>query len=143
MNLYNATSAMPRRSATQLSLAALVLSSLVALLHSYPVASPQLTPSSNPRSERHRRKVAQLEIGSTPMEYMMQLRSNLSDERGRPKNYTQDPTSVWCFMDKGNNYCELRTLVLQIVFTPNLFMFAQLCKQWCLLNKRRVMQSIV
>ena len=53
------------------------------------------------RSERHRRKVAQLEIGSTPMEYMMQLVSNLADERGRPKNYTQDPTSVWCFMDKG------------------------------------------
>lgn len=75
------------------------LLSLAALLHSLPVPSVQL----EARSEhaRHRRKVAQLEIGSTPMDYMIRLKSNLSDERGTPKNYTQDPTSVWCFMDKG------------------------------------------
>lgn len=122
LQAQEATSTMSGRTAT-LSFATLVLTSLVAMLHSYPVPSPQAS-----RSERHRRKVAQLEIGSTPMEYMMELRSNFSDEGGRPKNYTQDPTSVWCFMDKGN--CRLLddelVRVLQIVFTPRqiLFMFA-------------------
>lgn len=74
------------------------LVSLAALLHSHPV-SPQVAVQSE--NDRYRRKVAQLEVGSTPMDYMIRLKSDLSDERGRPKNYTRAPTSVWCFMDKG------------------------------------------
>lgn len=60
-----------------------------------------VSPEEHRVNVRHRRKVAQLEVGSTPMDYMIQLKSALSDERGTPKNYTHDPTSVWCFMDKG------------------------------------------
>ena len=74
------------------------LASLAALMQALPVP---VLPKARSESSRYRRKVAQLDVGSTPMDYMIQLKSDLSDERGTPKNYTQDPTSVWCFMDKG------------------------------------------
>ena len=81
----------------RLALLLATVASLAVLLHSLPVH----VPAASTENARYRRKVAQLRVGSTPMDYMIQLKSDLSDERGTPKNYTQNPTSVWCFMDKG------------------------------------------
>ena len=79
------------------------LATLAPLLLSLPVQLPAVHRSSAEPNARFRRKVAQLQVGSTPMDYMIQLKSDLSDERGTPRNYTQNPTSVWCFMDKGDS----------------------------------------
>ena len=117
------------------------LLSLAALLHSLPV--PAVRPQQNHDNMRYRRKVAQLEIGSTPMDYMIQLKTNLSDERGTPKNYTVDPTSVWCFMDKGNELTTTcaRTIVLTAV---NFYLcLHNFVNSGAKLNKPLIVQSIV
>ena len=51
--------------------------------------------------ERVRRKIGNLDTSTGPMEYMKQLRNNLTHSNGKPKNGEEDPTSVWCILDKG------------------------------------------
>lgn len=55
----------------------------------------------NAHIQRVRRKVGQLNITSTPVEYMRDLLSNIADEDGKPTDLVQNPTTVWCFMDEG------------------------------------------
>lgn len=38
---------------------------------------------------------------SSPKEYMMHLRDSLTDADGKPRTDTDDPTNVWCLLDKG------------------------------------------
>lgn len=56
--------------------------------------------------QRVRRKIGQLNISSTPMEYMKGLLSKIDDEEGKPRNPVQDPLTVWCFMDEGRRPVE-------------------------------------
>lgn len=52
--------------------------------------------------QRMRRKVADLDLSSGPVEYMKQLRSSLTNEDGSPTMEREDdPTSVWGLVDKG------------------------------------------
>ena len=55
----------------------------------------------NAHIQRVRRKVGQLNITSTPVEYMRDLLSNIADEDGKPTDLVQNPTTVWCFTDEG------------------------------------------
>ena len=52
---------------------------------------------------RVRRKVGQLNLtaDSTPVEYMKKVLSSITDEEGKPRYGSLDPTTVWCFLDKG------------------------------------------
>lgn len=86
---------------TMSAISALLFAALISILALVDALPVPVSPEEHRVNVRHRRKVAQLEVGSTPMDYMIRLKSDLSDERGTPKNYTHDPTSVWCFMDKG------------------------------------------
>jgi hypothetical protein len=38
---------------------------------------------------------------SSPVEYMIQLRDSLTDSSGKPRTETEDPTNVWCLLDRG------------------------------------------
>lgn len=38
---------------------------------------------------------------SPPVTYMMQLRDSLADANGKPRTSADDPTNVWCLLDKG------------------------------------------
>ena len=49
---------------------------------------------------RPRRKASVADT-SPPVEYMMQLRESLADGNGRPRTDADDPTNVWCLLDKG------------------------------------------
>ncbi len=53
--------------------------------------------------ERPKRKVSELDpTSSGAIEYMTQLREKYSDSEGRPMfKHEDDPTSVWCMMDRG------------------------------------------
>ena len=53
------------------------------------------------QQERVRRKVGNLDTSSGPMEYMTRLRNSLTYSNGKPKNGEEDPTSIWCILDKG------------------------------------------
>lgn len=64
------------------------------------IASSVLYNTAEP-SLRDRRKVGQLEITTTPLEYMQQVRESIADEEGKPKDLLSTPTTVWCFQDKG------------------------------------------
>ena len=51
---------------------------------------------------RLRRKVANLDLSSGPIEYMKQLRSSLTNEDGSPTmDRDDDPTNVWGLVDRG------------------------------------------
>ena len=51
---------------------------------------------------RLRRKVANLDLSSGPVEYMKQLRSSLTNEDGNPTmDREDDPTNVWGLVDRG------------------------------------------
>ena len=60
------------------------------------------------RHGRIRRRVGQLNLtaDSTPVEYMKQVLSSITNEEGKPRYGARDPTTVWCFLDKGE-YAEL------------------------------------
>lgn len=49
---------------------------------------------------RLRRKTPKVDT-SSPKEYMMHLRDSLTDTDGKPRTDTDDPTNVWCLLDKG------------------------------------------
>ena len=51
------------------------------------------------RRSRLRRKAAA--DTSSPVQYMIQLRESLTDSSGKPRTETEDPTNVWCLLDKG------------------------------------------
>ena len=54
------------------------------------------------QQQRLRRKVADLDLTSGPIEYMKQLRSSLTNEDGSPTMEREDdPTTVWGLVDKG------------------------------------------
>ena len=56
----------------------------------------------NQPQERARRKVANLDVTSGPVEYMKELRSSLTNEDGSPTMESDDdPTSVWGLVDRG------------------------------------------
>ncbi len=50
---------------------------------------------------RFRRRINKYE-GVGPIEYMKELRNGMADDIGSPRDPANDPTSVWCLMDKGN-----------------------------------------
>ena len=50
---------------------------------------------------RLRRKVPEAVETSPPVEYMIQLRESLTGSDGNPRTAADDPTSVWCLLDKG------------------------------------------
>lgn len=50
---------------------------------------------------RLRRKVPETVDTSPPVEYMIQLRESLTGSDGNPRSAADDPTSVWCLLDKG------------------------------------------
>ena len=53
-------------------------------------------------NERLKRKVSELDTSPGALEFMSQLREKYSDRDGRPTlNNDDDPTSVWCIMDRG------------------------------------------
>lgn len=49
-----------------------------------------------------RRKVGNVS-GSTPREYMEELLSRYTTVDRKPTHGPQDPTDVWCFLDKGED----------------------------------------
>ena len=52
--------------------------------------------------ERLRRKVADMDVTTGPVEYMKQLRSSLTNEDGNPTMEREDdPTNVWGLVDRG------------------------------------------
>lgn len=53
---------------------------------------------------RLRRKAPENVDTSSPKEYMIHLRDSLTDANGKPRTDTDDPTSVWCLLDKGANF---------------------------------------
>jgi len=55
------------------------------------------------KQARAKRKVSELDSNSAgALEYMSKLREQLSDSEGRPLfGSDNDPTSIWCIMDKG------------------------------------------
>ncbi len=50
---------------------------------------------------RSRRKVGN--VTDIPRDYLEDLLSSITTEDKRPKNGQQDPTDVWCFVDKGED----------------------------------------
>ena len=50
--------------------------------------------------DRLRRKASAVDT-SSPVEYMVQLRESLTDSSGKPRADSEDPTNVWCLLDKG------------------------------------------
>ena len=53
-------------------------------------------------NERLKRKVSELDTATGALEYLAELREKYSDSDGRPTlKYDDDPTSVWCIMDRG------------------------------------------
>ena len=50
---------------------------------------------------RYRRKIGQLEVGTTAFAYMTDLLETIADENYAPKDFERNPTSVWCFFDAG------------------------------------------
>ena len=52
--------------------------------------------------ERARRGVGKLNVETTAKDYMAQISDMLTDKDGKPKDINSAPTSVWCFLDKGN-----------------------------------------
>lgn len=56
--------------------------------------------------QRVRRKVGQLNVSSTSVQYMEDLLLKIADEEGKPRNLVQDPLTVWCFMDEGRRPVE-------------------------------------
>ena len=51
---------------------------------------------------RSRRKASPVNADtSPPIAYMMQLRDSLTDSGGAPRTASDDPTNVWCLLDKG------------------------------------------
>ncbi len=59
--------------------------------------------------ERPKRKVSELDPSSSgAIEYMTQLREKYSDSEGSPMfEHEDDPTSVWCMMDRGMYFVSL------------------------------------
>lgn len=55
------------------------------------------------RLQREQRRVGKLDTSAGPKEYMKSLVSQLTDENGRPKNLTEDPTNIWCLLDQGGS----------------------------------------
>lgn len=78
--------------------ASIAILSLLASVTARPL--PELSSPS-----RFRRKVGQLEVGSTALTYMREIMSNLADDQHRPRSIQQGPTSVWCFLDRGKFIC--------------------------------------
>lgn len=61
---------------------------------------------SNKQQGRARRKVADLDVTSGPVEYMKQLRSSLTNDDGSPTmERDDDPTNVWGIVDRGKTSC--------------------------------------
>ena len=58
-------------------------------------------------ASRYRRKVGQLEVGSTAFAYMTELLESIADENYRPKDFQRNPTSVWCLLDSGRSTCKV------------------------------------
>lgn len=52
------------------------------------------------QGNRLRRK-ADFDATSSPVEYMIQLRDSLTDADGKPRTESEDPTNVWCLLDRG------------------------------------------
>ena len=69
----------------------------------------EILPDNEDRSDnplyRTRRKAsnANVDISSPAVEYMIGLRESLTDENGIPRIATDDPTNIWCLLDKGMN----------------------------------------
>lgn len=53
-------------------------------------------------SQRFRRKVGNLNITSTPQEYIRNLYEEYTHENGKPRLGIDRPTDVWVFPDKGD-----------------------------------------
>ena len=62
---------------------------------------PQNEFRSDVLQSRLRRKVPETVDTSPPVEYMIQLRESLTGSDGNPRTAADDPTSVWCLLDKG------------------------------------------
>ena len=77
----------------------LLLASVLLVVLQSSTAEPRL------RDRLSKRKVGQLEITTTPLEYMQHVRDSIADEEGKPKDLLSTPTSVWCFQDKGEIIC--------------------------------------
>ena len=61
----------------------------------------QLPVTTNNTLQRNRlRRKAGIDT-SSPVEYMIQLRDSLTDSSGKPRTETEDPTNVWCLLDRG------------------------------------------
>ena len=92
-------------------LALLVISHISGLRASLLVDQPPATDTQLPQNglrsgllqSRSRRKVPESVDTSPPVEYMTQLRDSLTGSDGNPSTATDDPTSVWCLLDKGIN----------------------------------------
>lgn len=68
---------------------------LVALLIVHTIAAEDI-------AARFRRKVGSYE-GMGPVEYMDELRRNMSSPDGAPNDLDHNPTSVWCLLDRGRS----------------------------------------
>ena len=73
--------------------------------------------------ERPRRKVADMDVSSGPVEYMKQLRSSLTNENGSPTlEREDDPTNVWGLVDRGKSW-------IQSLYVRNMI-HAHTCLGW-------------
>lgn len=92
---------------------------LLFLLAGVAVGFPMPRSTSNDEAlPRMRRRVGDLNITSTPQEYMRKLFDEYAYEDGRPKHAGSKPTDAWCFPDKGELSCILlETVIALLKFT--------------------------
>lgn len=89
---------------------------LLLLLAGVAVGLPMPRSTSNDEAlPRMRRRVGDLNITSTPHEYMRKLFEEYADEDGKPKHDGTKPTDAWCFPDKGELCCILLETVIALL----------------------------
>ena len=90
--------------------AILVISDVLPALHALSPADQRPVTGSHPYQEsaelqsRRRRKAPESVDTSSPVEYMTRLRESLMDSDGKPRTGENDPTNVWCLLDKGGSH---------------------------------------
>lgn len=107
----------------------IVLLVLIALAASRPLKQQRTASATDDVAapqQRLRRRVGNLNITSTPEQYIRDLYDEYVSESGKPRQGVNKPTDVWCFPDKGEymsilaiitlghaNTCSYRLLVMQ------------------------------
>ena len=86
-----------------------VVSDVLPALHALSPADQRPVTESHPHQESaelqsRRRRKAPESVDTSPVEYMTRLPESLMDSDGKLRTGEDDPTNVWCLLDKGGSY---------------------------------------